>query len=83
MNIKPDAVFSSAWDILVALTTLCIHVCATPIQAHANYLPDDAKLPGTRLFMTPALEYGDVTDSMHSYVQLGDVNLGAVFSIHK
>ena len=30
-----------------------------------------------------ALDYGDSNDNVHTYVKQGDVNLGAVFSIHK
>ena len=30
-----------------------------------------------------ALDYGDSGDNIHTYVKPGDVNLGAVFSIHK
>ena len=33
--------------------------------------------------LSSALDYGDSNDNVHTYVKQGDVNLGAVFSIHK
>ena len=38
---------------------------------------------GKEYHFSSALDYGDSNDNVHTYVKQGDVNLGAVFSIHK
>ncbi len=67
----------------LVLFLLCAQsqIRADPI--HNSDAPEDEIDDVINYGMTSALQYGDVTDTEHTYVSLGDVNLGAVFSIHK
>ena len=43
----------------------------------------ESQYHGKEYQSSSALDYGDSNDNVHTYVKQGDVNLGAVFSIHK
>ena len=43
----------------------------------------ESQYHGKEYHFSSALDYGNSNDNVHTYVKQGDVNLGAVFSIHK